>query len=119
LQRNVEVEKPKAPDYSAPAAPVPEATIPASKAAITTIAGLHAVVTLGLLASPAGYNPGFTSLLLALQQVPDVFSEAFRPFRFRIPRSAECLVCREPERTIASEDLDAALNQALARLAHE
>jgi molybdopterin/thiamine biosynthesis adenylyltransferase len=119
LQRNVEVEKPKAPDYSAPGGPVQETTIPASKAAITTIAGLHSVVTLGLLADPANYNPGFTSLLLTLQQVKDVFNEAFRPHRFRVSRSAECLVCQEPERTIASEDLDAALDQALARLAHE
>src|SRR5262245_9558917 len=77
LQRSVEVEKPKAPDYSQPGGPVAETTIPASKAAIAAIASLHALVTLDLLANPAGYAPGFTSLLLPLQKVPGVFDEAF------------------------------------------
>jgi hypothetical protein len=47
-----------------------------------------------------------------------VFEEPFRPFRFRIPRAAECLICRAEESpsTPASEDLDVALDQALARL---
>src|SRR5579885_386292 len=93
LQRSVEVEKPKAPDYSQPGAAVAETTVPASKASIEAIASLHALVTLGLLAEPAG-DPGFTSLLLTLQKVPDVFDEAFRPYRFRVPRSAECLICQ-------------------------
>jgi molybdopterin/thiamine biosynthesis adenylyltransferase len=120
LQRAVEVEKPKAPDYSQPGGPVAETTVPASKASIQAIAALHALVTLGLLDNPASYAPGFTSLLLPLQRVPDVFDEAFRPFRFRIPRAAECLICRTgPDSTAAvssSEDLDVALDQALARL---
>jgi hypothetical protein len=34
------------PDYSNPAGPQPETTIPASKASIAVIAGLHALVTL-------------------------------------------------------------------------
>lgn len=120
LQRSVAVEKPKAPDYSQPNGPMPEVTIPASKAAIQAVAALHAVVTLGLLDDPAGYAPGFTSLLLTLQRVPDVFDEPFRPYRFRIARSAECLICRprsEPG-VSSSEDLDVALDQALARLGH-
>ena len=36
------------------------------------------------------YDPGFTSMLLPLQRVPDVFAEPFRPFRFRIARSPDC-----------------------------
>jgi molybdopterin/thiamine biosynthesis adenylyltransferase len=120
LQRSSTVEKPKTPDYSQPNGAVSEATVPASKAAIQAVAALHALVTLGLLDDPAGYGPGFTSLLLTLQRVPDVFDEPFRPYRFRIPRSAECLICRPqpgPELS-SSEDLDVALDQALARLGH-
>jgi len=119
LQRSVRVDQPTAPDYSQPGGPVAETTVPAPKAAIQAIAALHALVTLGLLANPAGYAPGFTSLLLTLQQVPDVFDEAFRPYRFRIPRAASCLICR-PGATgpaaSSSEELDVALDQALARL---
>lgn len=120
LQR-VEVDKPKAPDYSQPGGPVEETTIPASKASISGIAALHALITLELLANPKEYKPGFTSLLWTLQKVPDIFDEAFRPYRFRIPRSVECLICREkPDYAAASpEELDVALNQALARLGDE
>jgi molybdopterin/thiamine biosynthesis adenylyltransferase len=118
LQRAVVVDSGKAPDYSQPGGPVEEATVPASKAAIGTVAGLHAVLTLELLADPAGYDPGFTTMLLTLKRVPGVFEEPFRPFRFRIPRAAECLICRAEESPSApaSEDLDVALDQALARL---
>jgi hypothetical protein len=71
-----------------------------------------------LLDDPAGYAPGFNSLLLTLRQVPDVFTEAFRPFRFRIARSPDCLICRPaPEGVPATpEELDHALDEALARL---
>jgi molybdopterin/thiamine biosynthesis adenylyltransferase len=120
LQRAVVVDKPSAPDYSHPGGPVAETTIPASAAAIHAIASLHALVTLGLL-GPSAYQPGFTTLLFTLQQVPDVFEDAFRPYRFRIARSAECLICRDQPpaaspQTSLPEDLDVALDQALARL---
>jgi molybdopterin/thiamine biosynthesis adenylyltransferase len=115
LQR-VPVEQAQTPDYSNPSGPVAETTIPASKASIQAIASLHALVTLGLLADPTGYAPGFTSLLLTLQRVPDVFDEAFRPFRFRVARRADCLICQARPTPASSEDLDAALDQALARL---
>jgi molybdopterin/thiamine biosynthesis adenylyltransferase len=117
LQRAVTVEKPKAPDYSQPGGRA-ETTIPASKASIEVIASLHAVVTLGLLEDGGKYAPGFTSLLLTLQRVPDVFDEPFRPYRFRVPRLAECLICQPASGTTAAspEDLDVALDQALARL---
>lgn len=78
----VTVDKPKAPDYSQPGGPV-ETTVPAGMASIHAITSLHALVTLELLANPQGYDPGFTSLLLTLQKVPDVFAETFRPYRFR------------------------------------
>lgn len=116
LNRSVTVEKMVTPDYSNPAGPVAETTIPASKASIQAIAALHALVTLGLLANPEDYAPGFTSLLWTLQRVPDVFDEAFRPYRFRIPRSADCLICRSEAVPSSAEDLDVALDQALARL---
>jgi hypothetical protein len=110
------VDKPSAADYSQPGGLVHEATIPASKASISVIASLHALITLALLADPGGYAPGFTSLLFTMQRVPDVFDEAFRPYRFRISRSADCLICRPGAAPSSSEDLDVALDQALARL---
>jgi molybdopterin/thiamine biosynthesis adenylyltransferase len=118
LQRSVVVDHSKAPDYSQPGGPVAEATVPASKASIAAVAGLHAVLTLDLLADPAGSDPGFTTLLVSLKRVPGVFEEPFRPYRFRIPRAAECLICRAEASPSApaSEDLDVALDQALARL---
>jgi molybdopterin/thiamine biosynthesis adenylyltransferase len=118
LQRTVAVDNAKAPDYSAPGGPVEEATVPAGMAAIHAVAGLHAVLTLDLVADPAA-DPGFTSLLLTLRRVDGVFAEAFRPFKFRVPRAADCLICRPRPPTspaLSSEDLDVALDQALARL---
>ena len=43
------------------------------------------------------------------------------PYRFRVPRSADCLICRAPAAVTppSPEELDAALDQALARLGHE
>jgi molybdopterin/thiamine biosynthesis adenylyltransferase len=116
LQRAVEVEKPAAPDYSQPGGAVAETRIPAGMAAVHAVASLHALVTLALLADPAGYAPGFTSLLLSLQKVPDVFDEAFRPYRFRVARAAGCLICQARPTPASPEELDVALDQALARL---
>jgi molybdopterin/thiamine biosynthesis adenylyltransferase len=114
LQRSITVEKaPRPPDYSQPGGPVPEVTVPASKASISVIASLHALVTLQLLGAPAGYQPGFTSMLLTLERVSGVFEEVFKPFRFRIARAAACLCCGG-DRQVA--DLDAALEEALTRL---
>jgi len=119
LQRAVTVDKSPPPDYSQPGGPIKETTIPAPIASVHAIASLHALISLELLEQPTGYGPGFTSLLWTLKKVPEVFEEAFRPYRFRIPRSADCLICRSPEseRSAATpEDLDVALDQALARL---
>jgi hypothetical protein len=92
--------------------------VPADKASIGAVAALHAVVTLALLDDPAGYEPGFNSLLMTLRRVAGVFEEPFRPYRFRVARNPACLVCQaDANRT--GEDLDVALDQALARLAHE
>jgi molybdopterin/thiamine biosynthesis adenylyltransferase len=118
LQRSVRVEKEKPADYSQPGGQVTETTVPASKAAIQAIASLHALVTLDLLENPSAYAPGFTSLLLTLQRVPDVFEEQFRPYRFQVPRLPECLICRPGAEPSSTEDLDAALDEALARLGH-
>jgi molybdopterin/thiamine biosynthesis adenylyltransferase len=116
LKRSVTVDKPPTPDYSQPGGPVHETTIPASKASIQAIASLHALITLALMEDPAHYAPGFTSLLLTLQRVPDVFDEAFRPYRFRVPRAADCLICQARPTPSSAEELDVALDQALARL---
>jgi molybdopterin/thiamine biosynthesis adenylyltransferase len=116
LQRSVSVDQAPAPDYNAPGGPVHETTLPASKASIQAIASLHALLTLEMLADPAGYAPRFTSLLLTLQRVPDVFEEAFRPYRFRVARAADCLICQARPTPSSVEELDVALDQALARL---
>ena len=115
LQRSAKVDNAPAPDYSAPGGPVPETTVPAGKAPIQAIASLHALVTLALLDGPA-YDPGFTSLLWALGRVPGLFEEPFRPYRFRVPRAADCLICQARPTPSSAEELDVALDQALARL---
>lgn len=134
LQRNVTEEPPApAPDYSNPSSRVAEARIPASKASIEVIAGLHALVTSEFLIDDAeGRAPGparqeaanaslnFTSMLFTLKVVPGVFEEAYRTYRFKIPRSPGCLVCGaspHPHRSESGEVLDVALDQALGRLA--
>ncbi|MFL5243633.1 MAG: ThiF family adenylyltransferase [Gemmataceae bacterium] len=119
LQRSMPVQKPSIPDYSNPGGAVEETTVPASKASIQAIAALHALITLELLADPARYEPGFTSLLFTLQRVPEVFDDAFRPYRFRITRGADCLICQPRPAPSSAEELDVALDQALARLGDE
>lgn len=120
LKRSMKEDNAPPPDYSQPGGPVHEVTIPASKAAISTIASLHALLTLELLDDPTGASLGFTSILWTMKKVPGMFDEAFRPYRFRITRSADCLLCREASSALAAaEDLDVALDQALARLGDE
>lgn len=117
LQRTVQTDASPTPDYANPEAALAETRIPASKASITAIASLHANLTLDLL---AGTDPGFTSMLLPLARVEGVFEEAYRPYRFRIARSEECLICGLTEKHLpAGEDLDVALDQALSRLGNE
>jgi molybdopterin/thiamine biosynthesis adenylyltransferase len=116
LQRDVVVDKAPTPDYSQPGGAVQETTIPASMASIHTIASLHALVTLSLLDDPSAGALDFTSLLLTLRKVPDVFEDAFRPHRFRVVRSPDCLICQARPVSSVPEDLDVALDQALARL---
>jgi molybdopterin/thiamine biosynthesis adenylyltransferase len=129
LQRNVTEEPaPPVPDYSNPAGAVPETTVPANKASIGAIASLHAVATLELLAHPdrEGGSGGAShpvadapgspeSVLLTLARVPGVFEEAFRTYRFRVPKSPSCLTCAKAP--VPAGDLDVALGEALDRLA--
>jgi molybdopterin/thiamine biosynthesis adenylyltransferase len=112
LQRSVTTEQAKAPDYAHPGGAAPETAIPASKAAIAVIAGLHAQITLTMLADKA-FDPGFTSLLFTLQRAPGIFEEAYRPYKFRVPRGAACLLCHP----VDVDDLDRRLDDALKRLA--
>ena len=131
LNREAPQEQAPVPDYSQPGGAVTETRVPASMASIHAIASLHALLTLAILdlilqvadtseicdlQSEICNRLGFTSLLFALQKVPDVFDEAFRPYRFRVARSADCLICRPRPTPSSSEDLDVALDQALARL---
>lgn len=114
LQRNV-AEAPAAPppDYANPGGPVAETTVPASRASINLIASLHALVTLD------PQEGDFTSMLFTLKRVPGVFDDAFRPFRLRVPKSPGCLFCSTVPVSQTGEELDVALDQALARLGHE
>ena len=117
LQRTIQTNRSPPPDYANPQAAVAETRIPASKASISVIASLHANVTLGLLDK---IDPGFTSMLLPLAKVEGVFADAYKPYRFRIARLMECLICGATSEDVpAGEDLDVALDQALARLGHE
>jgi molybdopterin/thiamine biosynthesis adenylyltransferase len=116
-----------APDYADPNGQVRETSIPASKASIDAVASLHALITLDLLDRPSGPSPtaitsspnsdDFTSLLFTLARVPDVFDEPYRTHKFRVPRSLTCLICSAVPAP-PGEVLDAALDQALARLGH-
>lgn len=103
------------PDYANPGGPIAEATVPANKASIAAVAGLHALRTLDLLAGP----PEFSSLLVTLARVPGVFEEAYRTHRFRIAKNLSCLVCSSVSVSATGEELDVALDHALGRLAHE
>jgi molybdopterin/thiamine biosynthesis adenylyltransferase len=114
LQRGPRVDNTPPPDYAQPGGPV-ETTIPASMASIHAIASLHALLTLGLLDGAEG-DPGFTTLLLTLRRVPGMFEDAYRPHRFRIARADGCLICQARPAPSAPEELDVALDQALARL---
>jgi molybdopterin/thiamine biosynthesis adenylyltransferase len=117
LKRDV-VEAPPAPapDYSAPGGPAPETRIPAAKAAIAAVAALHALVTLDILDAA---DSDFTTLLISWKRVAGVFAEAYRPRKFAVPRSPDCLQCRSAGPAASGEELDVALDQALARLADE
>lgn len=116
LQRRLPTDNSPPPNYADPQAVVQETRIPASKTAISTIASLHAAATLDLLHE----RPvDFTSWLFPLMKVEGIFAEAWKPFRFRITRSAECLICRGALSTATGEELDVALDQALARLGDE
>lgn len=104
-------------DYADPAAATPETSVPASRASISVIASLQALLSLDV---AAGKDAGFTSLLLPLAVADGIFTEALRPYKFRVARSPACLVCGAgPEDGLSGEQLDVALDQALARLAHE
>jgi hypothetical protein len=140
LQRTVKEDRDAPPpDYSNPGGAVPETTVPASKASIAVIASLHATMTLELLQNPSpgpspkaggeenqtppslggkgvgGLGSESQSILFSLARVPGVFDEAYRTYRFRIPRSAGCLVCGTT--AVPPGDLDVAVDEALDRLA--
>lgn len=113
LQRSVKVEQPPAPDYAAPGGPIWETTIPASRASIQAIASLHALLTVEMLQER---KVEYTTLLFSLQRVPGIFEEAFRTYRYRIARMADCLICQARPTPSTVEELDAALDRAFRRL---
>ena len=59
----------------------------------------------------------FTSLMMSLAKVPGLFEETvFECIDFTIPQSLSCYLCSVDHRSLG-EDLDVALDDALARLA--
>jgi hypothetical protein len=117
LKRSISLDNQQAPANHADATATQEpARIPASRSAISVIASLHAQLTFDVLDRK---DSGFSSLLLPLTVVDGIFTEPLRPYRFRIPRLPNCLVCGANQETLSGEQLDAALDQALARLAYE
>ena len=143
LQRTGPADQPAGPrpDYSNPNGAIQETTVPAGRAAIAAVAGLHAVVTLELLSgacqppegnatrgadAPRSENDAprpevgeWTSLLFPLARVPGVFDDPYRPIRLRVGKADSCLICSTGPAPAAGENLDVALDQALARLGHE
>ena len=115
LQRSLQTDNRPAPDYANPEAMQAQTRIPASGSAIHTIAGLHAMVTQEMIQHPES-DPGFSSLLMSLMPVEGIFKESFESFRFRIPRSPDCLICHLPSDGPTGEALDVAVAEALARL---
>jgi molybdopterin/thiamine biosynthesis adenylyltransferase len=134
LQRSVtEAPATPPPDYADPSAAIAETTIPASRASISVIASLHALATLEMLASGSTESrvgnqesgsdltpdsklptPAASSLLFTLSRVPGVFEEAFRTYRYRVPKSPGCLICSSA--SLPAGDLDVAVAEALDRL---
>jgi molybdopterin/thiamine biosynthesis adenylyltransferase len=120
LQRSGPTDAPPSPppDYQTPGGPITATRIPASRASISTLASLHALVTLDCLNTSLDPTPiTFTSLLVMLAKVPGVFDDAYRTQKLTIAKSLTCLVCSAVPVTV--EDLDVALDEALARLAHD
>lgn len=116
LKRSVATDTPRAVDYSQPAGTA-ETSIPASKASIAVIAGLHAQITLAGLDKE--FDPGFTSLLFTMAKAEGLFDEAYRPFKFRVPRLEGCHFCQESAKPLEAGDLDRRLDEALERLGAE
>jgi molybdopterin/thiamine biosynthesis adenylyltransferase len=56
------------------------------------------------------------SLLFSLRAVPGVFAAAHKAHTFRVPRAPRCLTCGAPAPPHTGAALDAALDDALARL---
>ncbi len=126
LKREVTVDKAPTPDYSQPGGAVHETTIPASMASIHTIASIHALVTLQILDAMSEPEQrlarlqalGFTTMLLTMQKVPDVFDEAFKPFKLCLDRSSSCLICNAQE-VPEGAALDDAIDEAISRLSDD
>ena len=61
--------------------------------------------------------------MIGAAQFVEVFDEAFRPHRLRVSRLDGCLICQADTgarfANASSEELDVALDQALARLGNE
>ena len=105
-----------------PAGRSPETTVPASKASIAAIASLHAVVTLDAAdgGSPAGDDPEASPACCSpWQRGAGCVRRGVPAVPVPHPAAAACLICCGRPRPVPAEDLDVALDQALARLGDE
>ncbi|MSR30285.1 MAG: ThiF family adenylyltransferase [Gemmataceae bacterium] len=110
LKRENTASANKKPDYSNPEGMVKEARIPASFAAINTIASLHALGTLELLQG----RPDYGSFLFPMEKIDGVFREKWQATRLGVAKNPGCLFCGIPPGDIP--DADAQLQRKLAEL---
>ena len=117
LRRTVTVETAPPPDYSHPDGANAETRVPASMASVHAVASWQALATLNILDNPPPAE-GW-SRLLTFREVPGVFADAMATKPYVWPRVADCPFCGGGGPTPIGEDLDAALELAIDRLAGE
>lgn len=106
LQREVKIDNTPAPDYSAPAHPVAEVSIPASMASIHAIASIHALATLALVGDEDARGWDATTHLIPLRAVPTLFERPLATMRLPFSRLPGCLQCSVQT---GENDLEAAM----------
>ena len=108
------------PTTRSPAAPVPETTIPASMASIHAIASLHALVTLELLADPARTTTPASRACCSRCSGCRTCSRRRSGRTVSVSALGGLLdLPGRPSAVSPSEELDVALDQALARLGND
>ncbi|MEZ6141042.1 MAG: ThiF family adenylyltransferase [Zavarzinella sp.] len=90
LKREIELVQEPVPNYSQQESTLPATSIPASRAAISTMGSLHAHSSLQLLHHQ---ELPFSSLLFPLQVVPEIFTIPYQALSYQFSPLPECLFC--------------------------